>query len=161
MSSKATAVCPGHLLYGVTTGPAGYADPTGLKPVLTAVRARLIHTLHYREAVQIGSSGAFRKPAGTTVGTIPVGMVDGLRPPAPGQSLEALVRGRRVPIMGVSMEHTTVDLTGLDAPAIGEVVTLLGEDGVARIGLRDLADRQGVSPTVVLMNFAGRLADGP
>jgi alanine racemase len=63
--------------------------------------------------------------------------------------------------MGVSMEHSTLDLTGVDTPAVGEVVTLLGSDGDANITLRDLADAQGTSQTAVLMNFAGRLADGP
>lgn len=161
VSSRATTVCPGHLLYGVTTGQAGFADDTGLKPVLRMVRARLIHTLRYDRAVQIGSSGALHKPAGTIVGTIPIGLADGLRPAAPGRSLSAILRGRAVPVMGVSMEHSTLDLTGVDTPAVGEVVTLLGSDGDAHITLRDLADAQGTSQTAVLMNFAGRLADGP
>lgn len=161
VSSHANTVCPGHLLYGVTTGPAGFADDSGLEPVLRAVRAKLIHTLRFDQPVQIGSSGVLHKPAGTIVGTIPIGLADGLRQPAPGQTLSALLRARAVPVMGVSMEHTTLDLSGVDSPAIGEVVTLLGSDGDAHISLRDLADAQGTSQTTVLMNFAGRLPDGP
>jgi len=160
VSSKCTAVCPGHMLYGVATGAAGYADEAGLAPVLTAIRARLIHTLHFAEAAQVGSGGGVMLPAGGRIGVVPFGMHDGYRPAVAGERLEMLFRGRRVPVLGVSMEHTTVDLTSFDAPETGETVTVLGVDGGERIGLREIAQRIGQGQTATLLNFSDRLQDG-
>ena len=35
-----------------------------------------------------------------------------------GSQLNVLMRGKRLPVLGVSMEHTTVDLTGIDKPPV-------------------------------------------
>mgnify|MGYP003353075160 CR=1 FL=1 len=44
----------------------------------------------------------------------------------PGHRVEALIRGQRVKVMSVTLEHTTLDLTGIDSPRLGEEVLLLG-----------------------------------
>ena len=53
------------------------------------------------------------------------------------------MRGRRLPVLGVTMEHTTLDLTGIENPQIGEIITLLGKDTNEVITFsRDVHDNQ-------------------
>jgi alanine racemase len=68
-----------------------------------------------------------------------------------------LVRGRRVPVTGVSLEHSTLDLTGLADAAAGEDVVVLGEQDGERVALADLAAWQGVTAGDVLMSLDRRL----
>jgi alanine racemase len=55
------------------------------------------------------------------------------------------LRGRRVPVLGVSLEYTLLDLTGLDEVKIGEEVTVLGEAEGDGITVGELAEWQGGS----------------
>ena len=53
---------------------------------------------------------------------------------------EVLIQGRRAPIRGrVCMNLTMVDVTDIPGVAEGDQVTLLGEDGGARLSADDLA----------------------
>ena len=126
---------------------------------MSAIRGRLINKLSYRQAVQIGSSGMFQMPPGSTVGTIPCGLYDGYRPALPNKKLYGIMRGRRLPVLGVSMEHTTLDLTGIENPQIGEIITLLGKDTNEVITLRELSETTGINQIVMLMGFSGKFLD--
>ncbi len=90
-------------------------------------------------------------------GVLPVGAQHGLRNAAPGQRAEVLIRGRRAPVMSVTLEHTTLDLTEVDSPRLGEEVLVLGGRGPARIALDDIAVWQGRPPLEVAMTFSKRL----
>ena len=60
---------------------------------------------------------------------MPIGYADGL-PRASWHGAPVLVRGRRVPIVGlVSMNQIVVDLTDVPAAAFGDEVVLLGAQG--------------------------------
>jgi alanine racemase len=80
-----------------------------------------------------------------------------MRGAAPGATAEVLVRGRRARVMSVSLEHTTLDLSGIEAPTLGEQVVVLGGDGPARITLETIAGWQGRAPLEVAMTFSCRL----
>ena len=49
-----------------------------------------------------------------------------------------------------------LDVTGLHV-RIGDVATLLGSDGTARIGVAELADLAGASPYEILTGLKARL----
>jgi alanine racemase len=68
-----------------------------------------------------------------------------------------LVRGHRVPVLSTSLESSTLDLTGVPTPRLGDRVLAVGEDGDARITLGDMARWQGTSELRVLMEFTGRM----
>jgi alanine racemase len=88
---------------------------------------------------------------------IPLGVGDGLRRLGQSGQPEALLRGRRVPVIGTSLEHTVLDLDGLDDPQPGEEVRLVGEDGSERIALADWAGWMGCSELDAVLGFAGRM----
>src|SRR5262249_34163767 len=103
-----------------------------------------------------GLGGARRLKAGTTIGVVPFGLTDGYRPARAGQAV-MLVRGRRTPVLGVSLEATTLDLTGVPEPALGDEVVVLGEQANEAIALEEVAHWQEHNPLEVLMTFNGRV----
>ena len=55
-----------------------------------------------------------------------------------------LIQGKRAPIVGrVCMDQFMVDVSAFDHIAVGEKVTLLGEDGKERISLEELGRLSG------------------
>jgi alanine racemase len=153
------AVCVGHLLYGLSPVSTEVASAADLRPVMTAIRTRLIHVAH-RSAGGTGGSAYGMRNAQIT-GVVPLGLTDGMRNAAPGQAASLLVRGRRAPVLGVSLEHTTLDLTGIDSPQVGDEVALLGRsDGLANT-FHDLAGWFGCGELEALMTFSRRVAVRP
>ena len=144
----ANAVCPGHLLYGLSPCEPGFMDMSPYRPVLGAVKSRLIRI------GELPRDGANR-PA--RVGVIPFGRHQGCRRPAPGKRAEMLLAGRRVPVESVSLEHVTLDLSDIEDASIGDEVCVLGTSGDEAISVDDVAGWWGAVPLDVLMAFDGRL----
>ena len=59
--------------------------------------------------------------------------------------------------MSVSLEHTTLDLSGIDNPRLGEPVYLLGGEGARAITIPEVASWQNRSPLEVTMTYSNRL----
>jgi alanine racemase len=148
------AVCVGHALYGISP----FSDPTltdaVLSPVLSEVGARLIHVAEH--PVEPGAGGYLARGA-SRVGVIPFGVTDGLRRPIPGREPHALVRGRRVRVLGVSLEHTVLDLAAVPDAAVGDRVVLVGGDGDERIGTAEWAAAFGCSELDAVVSLSGRV----
>jgi alanine racemase len=60
-------------------------------------------------------------------------------------------------VRGVSLEHTTLDLTGIDGVVPGDEVVVLGRQGDEAVTTRDLAGWQGVGTDDVVLAFDGRM----
>jgi alanine racemase len=151
LADTCTAVCPGGLLYGKSPLDDAFECEAEFRPVLAAVRSRLIHIAH-----DISGGRYARRVQGPT-GVVPFGRTDGHRPALPGNTGWMLLRGQRVAILGISLEHAVLDLSGIDRPCLGEMVTILGQDGEARLTLEDIAQWQGVGDSDVLMGLDGRM----
>ena len=153
LTSRANAVCPGHLLYGVPSIAPTVADTSAFRPVLRSITSRIIHA----GPPKAGMRGLPERDTPKRIGVIPLGLADGYRPAAPGRTPCALVDGARVPIRGISLEHITLDLSERPAAGVGDEAVLLGESGGDSITLADLAEWQGTRLHHVLMAFDGRL----
>jgi alanine racemase len=152
LEDDSSAVCPGHVLYGLPPASAEIADMSPFRPALRGVKTRLIHVSTHREARSAGIGGEIRLPAGTATGVVAFGRTDGYRAPREGRQAFMLVRGQRVPVRGVSLEHTTLDLTGVEA-AVGDEVVVLGEQGDEAITATEIADWQGAHVDDVVLAF--------
>lgn len=150
------AVCPGHALYGLPAAAADVADGSAFRPVLRSVKTRLIQVTPSSIPRQAGIGGAISLPAGSVTGVAPFGRTDGYRAPQPGARAAVLVRGRRVTVRGVSLEHTTLDLTGVDA-AVGDEVVVLGQQEAGTIAAAEIAAWQGASADDVVLAFDRRM----
>ena len=94
------------------------------------------HTVEAGESVGYGRSWYAGRT--TRVGTLPIGYAEGL-PRSAGGSAHALVRGRRVPLIGrVCMNMAFVDLTDVPEASFGDTITLIGRDGAEAISADEL-----------------------
>lgn len=129
-------VRPGIGIYGLD--PFG-ADPLarGLQPAL-ALRATLGAVRRVRAGDSTGYGRRWVAPRDGYIGIVPVGYADGWRRALGGRA-DALVEGRRCPLVGtVSMDSVAVDL-GEQGAAAGAEVVLIGQVGEQRILVEDLA----------------------
>jgi len=116
------------------------ADPTvhGLIPALS-LKSWLATVKETAAGESVGYGQTFIAQTPTVIGTVPIGYADGLRRLL-GGGVDALVGGRRVPIVGnVSMDNITLDLGRGATDPVGSEVVLLGSDGVNRVLVEDWA----------------------
>ena len=151
------AVCIGHLLYGLTPFPAIAPVAEGFRSTVKTLGSRLIHVARHPAGAGLAIGGAYALRNAAAVGVIPMGVSDGLRRLGAHGQPEALLRGRRVPVIGTSLEHTVLDLDGIDDPRPGEEVRLVGQDGGERITMADWAGWMGCSELDAVLGFGGRM----
>lgn len=137
--SRSTMVRIGGILYGLGGDvlPAGVPHPK-LKPVMS-VRSAVaqIKTIHPGESVGYGRT--FVAEQETVVATVPIGYQDGI-PRTLSNKGHFLINGRRAPIIGrVSMDWTTLDVTGITDVRVGDNVTIIGASGDEILRAEDLA----------------------
>ena len=152
LEDDSSAVCPGHILYGLPPASAEIADMSPFRPALRAVKTRLIHVSTHREVRTAGIGGRIRLPAGAGTGVVPFGRTDGYRAHLEGRQAFMLAGGQRVSVRGVSLEHTTLDLTGVEV-AVGDEVVVLGEQGDETISASEIADWQSAHVDDVVLAF--------
>jgi alanine racemase len=152
LEDGSSAVCPGHVLYGLPSASPEIVDMAPFRPALRAVKTKLIHVSTHRKVRTAGIGGGVRLPAGAATGVVPFGRTDGYREPREGRRLYMLVRGQRVPVRGISLEHATLDLTGIEA-AVGDEAVVLGEHGDEAISAAEIADCQGAQVDDVVLAF--------
>ena len=143
---------PGIFLYGGTAGP-------GTRPApVASLRARIARVAEVPPGATVGYGATHTARRPERWGTLAIGYGDGLpRRLAPAGG-EALVHGRRVPILGrISMDVTVVDLTELSEARVGDVATLIGRDGGEEITVDEVAARCGTISYEILTGLTRRL----
>jgi alanine racemase len=145
-------VRPGIFLYGVSSGHAPIFEP---EPVV-AVRARVVEVRVVKAGDTVSYDASWKAPRAGRIATLSLGYADGYRR-ALGNRAEALLRGKRVSVVGfVTMDMTMLDVT--DHPCNpGDVITLIGRDGDATLTVSDVAAAGGLSPYELLTGLRGRL----
>lgn len=87
----------------------------------------------------VGYGRTWRAERASRIATLPIGYAEGL-PRSAGNAAHALVRGRRVPLVGrICMNMAFLDVSDAPGAAVGDSVTLIGSDGEARITAEELA----------------------
>jgi alanine racemase len=107
----------------------------------------------------VGYGGEWTARRPSRIATLPIGYADGWsRSSWPGA--EALVRGRRVPLVGrVSMDSVCADVTDVSGVSVEDTFVLLGAHGDERITATDLARVRGSIPNEVFCAFGPRSLD--
>ena len=105
----------------------------------------------------IGYNGAYITQSPARIAVLPVGYADGLNRHLSSRG-RVLVRGDFASIVGnVSMDLTTIDVTGMSGVAVGDEVVLIGEQGQRRISAWDHASHSQTIPYEVLCNISKRV----
>jgi alanine racemase len=146
-------VRPGLLLYGIVPPP--LASSIVLRPGLS-LASRIVAVKGVRAGEGAGYGLRWTADGPRTVAVVPAGYADGLDTRLSGRGV-ALVRGRRVPIVGaVSMDMLTVDVTGLDVNP-GDTVVLIGRQGGDEVTAREMAAAIGAIPWEVVCRLGARI----
>ncbi len=118
-------VRPGIALYGMDPGPFARLG-LGLKPVLS-LKTQIAYLKGVGEGVPVGYDGRHRTARPTRLATCPAGYNDGY-PYQLSNRGEAIVRGRRVPVVGtVMMDYILLDVGDVPEVSVHDEVTLIGE----------------------------------
>jgi alanine racemase len=147
-------VRPGLVLYGVVPPPLAAAD-LDLRPALS-LESRIVAVKGLRSGEGTWYGLTWRAEGPRSIAIVPAGYADGLDTRLSGRGV-ALVRGRRVPIVGsVCMDMIMVDVTGLDVSP-GDEVVLIGRQGDEEITAREVAAAIGTIPWEVLCRLGARI----
>jgi len=148
----ADATRPGIFLYGGMAGD-------GLPPpaVVASLRARIVHFKEAEAGSTAGYGATYSARERERWATVAIGYGDGL-PRLLSNRGEALLRGRRVPIVGrISMDVTVLDVTQVPEAELGDVVTFFGRTDPVGIALEEVARHAETINYEVLTGLTGRL----
>jgi alanine racemase len=155
-------VRPGAILYGYHQSfdpPQKKQEIAGqipLRPCLS-LRARIISLREIPEGASVGYGARFVAKRPARIAVINAGYADGIMRARTNRGC-ALVRGRRVPLVGtISMDLTTLDVTDVPEAALGDVVTIYGKDGDAAIEVSDVAREIGTVTSDLLCALGRRV----
>jgi len=140
------AVDVGRYLYGIVRPGAepGLAE-LGLRPAFGSLRSRIAHCKRIDRSDYLDAA-PFAVHAGMQVGVVPMGFADGLAFLTCGA---ALVHGVRAPLLGgLSLEHVSLDVTGIPGVAAGDEVVFIGRQAGAEITQEEVvaSQRAGLPP---------------
>jgi alanine racemase len=153
---ECTAVCPGHVLYGMPSVVSGLAPLQGFTPVLGAVKSRVIDITDHDDAlIGRGAYHGDRKERRTVV--VPCGLNDGNRSAVVGETAEVLFKGRRLTVLGGSLEHLVIEVPGDVDITIGDTVTIVGGAGDRRIEIDEYARWQGATSIACMLSLSARM----
>jgi alanine racemase len=140
-------VAPGHLTYGISPIHGVQAEALGFRQAVRAIRARVIH-VGRREPGDDLAAGQPNAVARTAV--LLLGIDNGYELSA-GASV--LLRGSRCPVLSVTAEYTVIDTSSLPEVVVGDVATIVGNDGADVLTLHDVAALAGRSAGYWMMGF--------
>ncbi len=142
--SWADMVRPGALLYGYHQffdPPERKAESEAKLPVRPALslRTRIISLRDVPAGQGVGYNARFVARRASRIAVIAAGYADGLLRQLSNRG-QVIVRGRFAPLVGtISMDLAMVDVTGLPEVQVGDVVTLYGADGAAKLDASNVA----------------------
>jgi alanine racemase len=154
-ASHLDLVRPGILAYGVP-GSDAVPPPPGFRPVMRFA-SRLVHIREMPAGHPVSYGGDFVTPERMRVGTAAVGYGHGYPFALSGRGY-ALLRGRRIPILGrVTMDTTVFDLRGVPEARVGDEVVLFGRSGDEEIRANDVATLSGTIVYEILIGIGRRV----
>jgi alanine racemase len=151
-------VRPGIALYGYVSPARGEAPPRilNVKPALEW-KAKILVVKDVPEGALVGYGGSFRAPRPMRIGVLAVGYADGL-PHRLSNKGRIIADGKAAAILGtVSMDLTTLDLTHTQALKPGDEVTLLGQEGDAKLDAQQIGRLAGTISYNILCGIGARV----
>ena len=161
-STWADMVRPGAILYGYHQG---FTPPEKklevmkqmpLEPCLS-LRARIISLRDVPAGEGVGYGARFTTAGPSRIAVINAGYADGIVRARTNRGC-ALVRGRRVPLVGViSMDLTALDVTAVPDAQTGDLVSIYGKDKNDAIHVSDVAREIGTVTSDLLCALGRRV----
>lgn len=148
----------GIALYGVHSRLEDRTELTvDLRPVLS-LKARVAAVRELAAEETAGYSRAFKADRHMRLAVVTIGYADGIPRDMPCGQGTVLIRGRRARIVGkVCMDQLLVDVTNVEGVAQGDVVTVIGRDGLEEVTAEQLAASAGTITNELLSRLGSRL----
>ena len=144
----------GILLYGVLP-PEQYKEnyqSDTLKPAMS-LKTELVQIRQLPKGSKIGYRSKEKTKQDLTIGTIPIGYYHGLDRKMIKEGY-VLIKGQKAPFIGaISMNSSTIDITGIRDTGIGDEVVIIGKQGELEIRINELAERAGTIAAELMMRF--------
>jgi alanine racemase len=145
----------GLSLYGIYPGRQ-FEAVIDLKPAMQ-VRARIVQIKDLPPGVGVSYGHRYVTSKPCRVATVSIGYADGV-PRNLSNRMQVLVRGQRMQQLGIiTMDQIVIDITDVYGVAVGEVVTLLGQDGDRHILAEEWAQLLDTIPYEIVCGFQQRL----
>ncbi len=145
----------GIMLTGHYPAP-GARRTVKLVPVVM-VHARIARLLTVPAGATVGYGRTYRAPGPRTLALVPMGYADGYHRALSNRGY-MLTGGRRAPVAGrVSMDQTTIDVTGIPGVREGDPVVVVGRQGKEQVSFSDLAALIDTIPYELLTHLNKRL----
>ncbi len=144
----------GIMLYGVAP-ETWMQDLCELRPVMS-LRTRIMQVKTIAQGTTVGYGRTWKAPKDTDIATVGVGYADGLLRKNSNQ-MSMILDGKRVPQVGrVCMDISMIDVTGVPCRR-GDIVTVFGRDGDARVTIEELTEKVPTIPHEMLCNISKRV----
>jgi len=161
-STWSDMVRPGAVLYGYHQSfeppevAASIKRDIQLKPCLS-FWARIISLREVAAGQPVGYSAKFVADHSSRIAVIAAGYADGIVRQRSNHGC-VIVRGRLVPLVGtISMDLSMVDVTDVPGVALGDVVTIYGQDGKTAIHADQIAHQIGTVTSDLLCALGRRV----
>jgi alanine racemase len=172
-AARFAAIRPGIALFGISpffgagVAPeareqAEWFDDIGkeLKPTMR-VRTEIVALRTLSDGDRLGYGHTWAAQGERLVATIPMGYADGLSRALSNKG-SVLVRGKRAPVAGiVSMDLTSIDVTGIAGARVGDEVVVLGNQegplGSDAITAEEVAGWVGTIPWEIITSISRRV----
>ncbi len=145
----------GLSLYGIYPSPQ-FESVIDLKPVMQ-VRAQIAQIKDLPKGVGVSYGHRYVTSKPCRIAIVGIGYADGV-PRNLSNQMQVLLRGEAVPQLGViTMDQIVIDVTDLADAAVGDVVTLLGQDGDRHILAEEWSQLLDTIPYEIVCGFQQRL----
>jgi alanine racemase len=135
-------VRPGILLYGLYPSDEVKKDVISLKPVMS-LKAKVTHVKEVDQGIGISYGLKYVTNRRSKIASLPIGYADGFTRILSGKA-KVLIKGHKVPIVGrICMDQCMIDVTDIDDVQPGDLVILVGSDGIHTISFDDIAKNIG------------------
>ena len=132
----------GIILYGLWPSDEVNKTRLDLQPAMS-LKSHISYLKDLEPGRKISYGGTYITDKEQKIATIPVGYGDGYARTLSNKGY-VLIRGQKAPVCGrICMDQFMVDVSHIEGVKVGDVVTLLGEDGNQCITMEELGDISG------------------
>jgi len=148
-------VRPGILIYGLYPSP-HVSRKVDLRPALS-LKSQITYIKQVPAGSGISYGLIYTTPRNTTIATLPLGYADGWSRLLSTEG-EALVHGRRVPIVGrICMDQCMIDVGSVPDVRLFDEVVLIGKQGDEEITVEEVAAKMGTINYEVICAISNRV----
>ena len=154
---QCSAICPGHILFGLPSVNSSLGEIKEFLPVCKNIKTRVIHIADHENGPAIRTGGYHINRSFSRTCVVPFGLNDGNRSSLNGKNPVALFKGARLAVLGVSLEHLTLEIPDDTEINIGDTITIIGQSGDECIDMSEYSSWFNTSELETMLTLSGRM----